>query len=214
MAGKADALYAACDRAIKAMNRENLKSFGKLKLAKWDELNVIREVTEMYRKSVVSARKRYYEIAFEVYVLILLWEGTEPKKAHEMAEKAIDEKWVDGILKEPDLVTLYSFDSETERKAQRLIEALSAAQNKDQEIDRALKLWIRQLGQYAINFTDYAAAQAYEDAGVDDVRWVTQHDERVCPECGLLDGKVFKLDAVPLKHWGCRCYLVSAKKAD
>ena len=214
MADRKDALYAPCDRAIKAMNRENLKAFGKLKLAKFDELNVIREVTALYQKSALQARKRYYEVAFEVYVLILLWEGMDAGKAHKMAEKAIDEKWVAGILKEPDPVTLYSFDSETERKAQKLAETLSVAQNRDQEIDKALKVWSRQLGQYAINFTDYAMVQAYEDAGVEKVEWVTQHDERVCPECGSLDGKVFPLDAVPLKHWGCRCYLRSVRKSD
>ena len=214
MADKADTLYAACDRAIKVMNRENLKAFGKLKLAKWDELNVIREVTVLYRKSAQQARKRYYEVAFEAYVLILLWEGEESGKAHKMAEKAIDEKWVDAILKDPDPVTLYSFDAETERKAQKLTETLSVAQNRDLEIDKALKVWSRQLGQYAINFTDYAMVQAYENAGVEKVEWVTQHDERVCNECGMLDGKVFRLDEVPLKHWGCRCYLKSVHRKD
>ena len=58
MADRKDALYAPCDRAIKAMNRENLKAFGKLKLAKFDELNVIREVTALYQKSALQARKR------------------------------------------------------------------------------------------------------------------------------------------------------------
>ena len=199
--------YGPCDRAIKALDRQMVADFGKLKLAKWDQLNVIKEVTKLYEKSAEKARKRYYEVAFEVYVLILLWNDVEAGKAHKMAEKAITEKWVDGILKDPDFVTHYSFTAETERKAQRLAEALSSTEDRIAEIDKGMRLWSRQVGQYAINFTDYAAIQAFDDAGIEKVQWVTQHDERVCTECGALDGKVFLLEDIPPKpHWGCRCF--------
>ncbi len=215
MPEKIDTVYSACDRAIKVMNRENLKLFGQLKASRFDELNVIRKVTELYRTSAENARKRYYEVAFEVYVLILMWCGTDAKTAHEMAERTITEKWVASILKDPDLMTLYSFDAEAERKAQRLVEALSATEWKIREIDKALKLWSRQLGQYAINVTDYAAMQAYEDAGIEKVQWVTQKDEKVCADCGPLDGKVFLLQDVPLKpHWGCRCFWIAVLETD
>lgn len=207
MAEKIGTIYEPCDRAIRALNREMVEDFGRLKLTKWDELNVVRKVTELYRKSAQKARKRYYEVAFEAYVLILLWNGTEPQKAHSMAEKAITEKWVDAILEEPDLLTLYAFNAETERKAQKLAETLSVAQAKDLEIDRAMRAWSKHVAQYAINFTDYAAIQAFDDAGIDEVEWVTQKDEKVCSECGPLDGKIFRLEDVPVKpHWGCRCF--------
>lgn len=207
MADRTDAAYEPCDRAIKAMNRENVKDFGRMKLAKWDKLNVIREVTTLYTESAKRARKKYYEIAFEVYVLILLRCHVEAKKAHRMAEKAITDEWVDAVLNETDFVTLYRFNTETERKAQRLVEALAGTENRDYEIDKALRLWSMQLGQYAINFTDYAAVQAFEDAGVEMVQWISQHDERVCTECHALDGQVFRIDEIPRKpHWGCRCF--------
>ena len=207
MADRIETVYEPCDQAIRAMNRENLKAFGRLKMAKWEQLNVIREVTELYTESAKRARKRYYEIAFEVYVLIMLWCDEEPKKAHEMAEKAITYEWVDAILDETDFVTLYRFNAETERKAQRLTEALAATENRNFEIDKALRLWSRQLGQFAINFTDYAAMQAYEDAGVEMVQWVTQKDGLVCVECHALDGQVFRVQEVPRKpHIGCRCF--------
>lgn len=207
MADLTERVYGPCDDAIRAMNRENVKAFGRLKLAKWEELNVIKEVTEVYLESAKRARKRYRDVAWEVYLMVLEECGIDGGKARRMAKEAITYDWVDGILEETDFVTLYRFDTETERKAQRLIEALSGTVNRDFEIDKALRIWSRQLGQYAVNFTDYAAIQAFEDAGIEEVEWVTQRDERVCSECGALDGQVFPLDEIPPKpHWGCRCF--------
>ena len=200
-------IYDACDRAIREMNRENLKEFGKLKLAKWDQLNIVREITKLYHDSAKRARKRYYEVAFEAYLIAMSMCDEDPKKAHMMAEKAIDEEWVNKILDEPDPVTKFRFDSETDRKAYRLVEAIAVAENRNAEIDKALRLWSRQLGQYAINFTDYAALQAFADAGADYAEWVSQRDGRVCGECHELDGQVFLIDEMPAKpHWNCRCF--------
>ena len=120
-------IYAAADRAIKEMDRDNLREFGKLKLAKFDEINVIRTVSALYRRQAKKAEKRYYEVAFEAYLLAMAMYGIDPKEAAEMAEKAITEKWVAEILDQTDFVTMYRFRTETERKAQRLTEAISAA---------------------------------------------------------------------------------------
>ena len=199
-------LYDACDKAIKAMNRENVEAFGRLKMAKWDEIHVIRTVASVYNTSQKRARKRYYEVAFESYLLYLLMMGEEPKKAHQMAEKAITEEWIDKVLSETDFVTLYRFDTETERKAYRLAEALEVSPERNREIDKALRDWSRQIGQYAINVTDYAALQALKDYGVKEVEWETAEDERVCGECRSRDGEVYNIDEVPVKpHYGCRC---------
>lgn len=201
-------VYEPCDRAITAMNRENLKAFGKLKLAKWDSLNVVREITKLYRDSAAKARKRYFEVAYEAYLIGLALCGVTGNKAAEMADKAITMDWLDEKLEATDFVTLFRFSSETERKAHRLIEAVAVPEIRNAEIDKALRLWSRQLGQYAINFTDYAIAMAYEDAGEKKVRWISQHDNRVCTECHMLDGQVFPIHEVPRKpHWGCRCII-------
>lgn len=198
--------YAACDRVIKEMDRWCLREFGKLKLAKFDELNVVRDVNDVYRRSAREARRKYYEEAFEVYVMICLWCGVDTKEAHRMAEKAISLEWVDAKLEETDAVTKYRFTPEMERKAARLVEALAVGSVVG-EIDKALRLWSKQLGQYAINFTDYAALEAFADAGVSEVEWVSQKDDRVCTECHELDGQVFPVDEVPDKpHYGCRCF--------
>ena len=202
-------VYAACDKAIKAMDRLNVELFGQLRMAKWDELNVIKTVRNVYNKSYAQARKRYYEVAFEAYLIYLAMCRIEAKKAHQMAEKAITEKWVDKVLSETDLVTLYRFDSEMERKIYRLAEALEAAQDREAEIKKALRYWSQQVGQYFINVTDYAGVQAFEDAGIEKVMWVTEKDDRVCTECRPRDGRIYALDEVPVKpHWGCRCRLI------
>ena len=201
-------IYEACDKAIKALNRQDLEAFGRLKMAKFDEINIIRTVKAVYEASSKRARKRYYEVAFEAYLLAMAMCDEDPKKAHRMAEKAITEKWVDRILTDTDVVTMYRFDAETERKAYRLAETLEVAEDRDFEINKALRLWSQHVGQYGINVTDYAMMQAFEDAGVEVVEWVTQGDERVCNECHAYEGQKFRINEVPLKHWGCRCHVI------
>lgn len=211
MAKEAD-IYSAADKAVKAMDRENVEAFGRLKMTKWDEVKIIRTVWSVYRASKKRARKRYYEIGFEAYLLAMAMCGEEPKKAHQMAEKAITEEWVDEILSQTDFVTLYRFDTETERKAYRLAETLEVAQDRNAEIDRALKAWAQQVAQYALNVTDYAVVQAFDDAGIEWVEWISEKDERVCRECNGMDGSVFLLDELPRKpHPKCRCRIRPAK---
>lgn len=201
-------VYREADKAISTMNRQNVEAFGRLKTAKWDEINIIRTVVAVYRKSAAQAKKKYRKIAIEAYLLAWILCGLDERKGRQMAEKAVTEKWVDRVLSETDFVTLYRFDTETERKAYRLAETLEVAPDRNREIDTALRYWSRQLGQYAINFTDYAMIMAFQDAGIEKVRWVTQKDERVCGECSDRDEEVFPIDKIPTKHPNCRCYLV------
>lgn len=202
-------IYQSADEAIKQMNRRNIKAFDGLRLMKHDELNIIRKVTKVYDESARYARARYYEIAYEAYVIALVqchWTNLDATKR---AEDALSYDWVDEMLEDEDFVTLYRFDTEKDRKKQRLIEALAVSQHWNDEIDKALKYWSRQLGQYAINFTDYGRMEAFKEAGIKKVRWVTEKDDRVCEVCDELDGKIFPIDKAPHKqHLNCRCVLV------
>ena len=56
----------------------------------------------------------------------------------------------------------------------------------------------------------------YRDVGVTKVQWLTADDERTCPECAPLNGKVFAIDEAPAvpQHPGCRCVLRAAVTAD
>ena len=134
-------IYEAADRAIRVTNRELVEDFGKLKLAKWDRVSVIRTVLKLYRESAKKAKKRYYGVGFEAYLLGLYMCGIDGRKANEMAEKAITNEWVDGILEQTDFITLYRFDTETERKAYRLAETLEEDINRNREIDKAMNLY-------------------------------------------------------------------------
>lgn len=199
-------LYARADQAIKEMNRQNLKLFNQLKLAKWDELSVIRKVSETYEQSTRMAVRKYYEIAVEAYIVALYQMKMDKKRATEMADETIDLTWVYEFLEDVDPVTLYAFFPERERKKQRLLEALTATNNRNAEIDKALRYWTVQVGQYADNSVYQARLAAFRDAGVKRVRWVTQKDERVCPECGELDEQIFPIESVPPpQHIHCRC---------
>lgn len=195
-------IFDGADRAIREMNRANLRLFNRLKLADWDRLNVLKRVSDVFRESVALAKRLYRRIAEEAY-LDALRECGAPRR-----DMLFD--WLDEMLEDANALTLYSFNAETERKKGRLIEAVTASENPGQEIDKALRLWTLQLSQYADIFVDAARLKAFEDAGVTDVVWVTARDERVCKECEPLDGQVFRITEAPRcpAHWRCRCHLI------
>lgn len=203
-------IYDAADKAIREMNRANLKAFGRLKLAKWDELNVIRQVSTVYELSTAIAKRKYAEIGMDAYTFALTEMGLGETVAHGMAQDEITTDWVLDMLEEADPVTLYIFLEEAERKKQRLIEALAVAHNRNAEIDKALRYWTKQIAQYAISVTDKARLDAFKAMGVKRVMWNTNLDGRECDRCRALNGRVFDIDKVPPKqHWGDRCWLTA-----
>lgn len=202
-------VYQSCDRAIKAMNRACVESFGRLKLARWDDVHIIREVTKVYRQSEQQARRKYRDVAIDAYILGMLMCGVEEKEARQLARKEITLAWVDDMLERVDPVTQFRFDAETKRKAYRLAEQLEVTPEKSKAIEKALRDWSRQIGQYAINITDYAIIRAFKDADVERVMWISVEDERRCVECKRRHRKIYQIDSIPPKpHWGCRCRIV------
>lgn len=201
-------MYEKADAAIREMNRKNLRSFGRLKQLRFDELNILTAVTRVYDDSIKLAKKRYYQIAFNAYIAAQVLSGRSKNEAEEEAEDTITEDWVLDMLEDYDEVTLYQFLPEAQRKKQRLVEALIASHKRNAEVDKALRYWTLQVSQYAIKSVDEATLKAYKDAGVKYVMWNTEEDERVCPVCRPLDGKVFPINKAPKKqHYSCRCYL-------
>ena len=204
--------YDLADKAIKDMNRRNLRAFDGLKTLKFDELNVLRSVTKVYDDAVRIAKRRYRQIAEDAYLEALILAGMDRKKAEKLAEESITEDWILDMLEEYDALTLYSFVNEVERKKQRTAEAILAAQDKVAEVDKALKLWTLQVSQYADNSVLYATLDGYEKAGIKKVKWVSEKDEKVCKVCDKLDGKIFLISKVPVKpHYHCRCILLPVK---
>ena len=198
--------YGYADTAIRDMNRRNLRAFDKLKQLRFDNLSIVQTVSKTYSDSIRLAKKRYLQIATDAYIEALVLAGIARKKAEDMAEDSITEDWLLDMMEEYDPVTLYQFLPEAERKKDRLIEALIAAHNKGQEVDRALRLWTRQIAHYADKSVDKATIDGYEDAGVKKVKWVTAEDEKVCQVCQERDGKIYPIDKLPPKpHYHCRC---------
>ena len=90
---------------------------------------------------------------------------------------------------------------------------MEVSTDRDMEINKALRAWVQQLAQYAINMTDYAMLQAMEDAGIREAEWVSVADERRCHECSSLDGRMFRIDEFPSKpHMRCRCRMRPVKE--
>ena len=202
-------LYSYADKAIKDMNRRNLRAFDKLKQLKFDELNVFEAVTKTYDDSVRLAKKRYEQIGYYAYLAAVIRAKIGEKKAKEMAEDSITEDWVLDMMEDYDAVTLYRFFPETERKKQRTVEAIIAAQDKGEAIDRALRLWTLQITHYADKSVDEAMIDGYKAAGVKKVKWITAEDDRVCNICRSRNGKVYQMGKLPTKpHYYCRCYFL------
>lgn len=206
-------IYKPSDNAIRTMDRDLLRDFGRLKLANFDEIHVIREVTEVYRKQTEKAKKQYRRVGLDAFLIAWLLCGEDRRKGVTAASGIVTYEWVEALLRDVNPVTKYSFEKEADRKAQRLIEALTVTQNRDAEIDAAARAWSKQVGQYAIDITDSAVIEAYEEADVPEVMWMTERDGRVCGWCNDMDGQVFRLSDVPHKpHVNCRCWTVPVLK--
>lgn len=181
--------YELCDRAIKDINRKNLRWFNGLKLLKFDELNVLKSVSNVYDKSVELCKKRYLEIAKDI-------------------SDDITEDWILDMLEDYNATTLYQFTMEVERKKQRTAEAILASPEKNKAIDRALRLWTRQTSQYALESVVSATIHEYKKRGVKKVKWIAVDDEKTCMECALRDDKIYDIDDIPPRHYNCRCDLI------
>lgn len=205
-------VYDNADKVIVRLNKRNLRRFDKLKLAAWDELNLVKSIKKTYKQAQDDAIREYIELGVMAYMDAMILAGVSRARAESIARRNIDRGWVLEYLAETDPVTMYQFMTETERKAQRLTEAVEIEQARQVEIERALRSWSRQTGQYAISIVDRAMIDGFAKAGVKKVRWNTERDERVCEVCEELDGQVFSVYNVPPKqHYNCRCWLTPVK---
>lgn len=201
-------MFQYADAAIRDMNRRNLKSFARLRQLKFDELNILNAVESVYDKAVRVAKKKYLLIARMAFIDAMIAAGKSEKEAEKAADESITEDYIIEMLDEYDPVTLYQFEPEIERKKQRLVEALIASHKKTEEISKALRYLTLQLSQYADKSELEATLEGYREAGVKQVRWITQEDEKVCKTCFPRDGKVYDIDKVPPRpHYRCRCEL-------
>lgn len=165
----------------------------------FDELNVIRASEALYDRLEKANEEAFLKLARERYKDI----------TGEEADEKMSLAWLLAFLATYNPVTEFVYENEVIRKRDRFKEAMIASPNKLASIHRAMSLWLRQTEQYLVLIEDAAVLEGFITNGVKRVRWFTQVDERRCPECKSMHGKVYDIKKVPPKpHRNCRCYLV------
>lgn len=196
-------MYEYTDKIISTMNKRFIRVMDRLKrrLASIDEISVllteseqtIAELDRITRAMLLKAAKKAY-------------------KDNGGKLDTIGEMWLIAYLSGLSPVTKYSYTNEVDRKRSRFFETLAATDKDPKELKTALMLWSHMAGEYALEVTDAAVMEAFWEANVKKVRWLTEMDDRECAECASRNNKVYRISKVPSKpHWGCRCILVPAK---
>ena len=207
----AESLYKPLDEYLKRLKRRIKELFAPLYVSGFDELNIIRlnrTTAEMYTELDDFNRENYLKLV---------------EHSRAWAEKILGKKLssadlkylVNSYLKGYDPTTQYVYIKEVDRKRMRLNEAiLTANEYQDvgklqKSVKKAADLWYTQSSQYGLALMMLSIHQAYEEEGVTLVRWITQEDEKVCPECFEKDGQIFDEDvARPPLHYNCRCIVI------
>lgn len=208
-------MYKYLDSLLEKVKKKLRAEFNRLGVMGFDSLNVVntKKVTkEMFDRLLSENEKMYRKAADDAY-------SKAKTKASavgytEDEPKGVGGEWLLGILLAYNMVTGYLYDKEAERKRLRLNEQILTAREYDsremynESLRKAANLWWTQTSQYGIDVVDEATIQAYEDMGVDKVRWIAELDNRTCKVCRERNGKVYALSKVPKKtHYNCRCYL-------
>lgn len=193
---------------------ENLrKEINRLDVIGFDELGAPRITvltTEMVKRLLKDNKKAYIKIA----------EAASEEAADDIKEVSgiavkplkTDEKFVAGILAAYNPTTGYLYENEADRKRARLAEALIALvlagmrREYHKELQKFANLWHTQTKQYVITVVDTTRIETFKKNGIRRVRWETQEDEKVCSECRERHGKIYNIDNLPEKHYGCRCW--------
>ena len=170
----------------------------------FDELNVLetrKTVNAMYKRIDVLIQREYRKIALAAY-----------KEAGGKSDDFDPYEFVYAILHAYDPLSDFVYTREYTRKRDRLFESIIATQKGTQEMRKNLKrnmdVLANQVRQYADNATVQARLTAFRDAGAKYVRWVTEHDEKVCKQCDSRDGVIYRIDEIVEllpAHWRCRC---------
>lgn len=214
-----DKLFELTDKIAEKYLRAIVRLFGRLRrelnarnsggtITAFDSLNALERVTSCYEQAKVLCRRALAEIARATY-----------KRVNGSDDGFLVEMWLEERLARQDPVTHYVFDKELDNKRLRLFEAVvtacSEANPSDavkRAVDTALKYLSKQFRQYGDDVTLETLQRVYSDNSVQTVEWVTQQDEKVCPECRALDGVRFPIDRIPApRHYNCRCFWIPVR---
>ena len=192
--------YKRTDALLDALDEVLIDRFNALKteLPTLKDEARIKRIRVLYDEVYALAEEYFYGLAMSVY------------RDHEGKGKKPTRAWVRAILTEPDPVSKYSFANEMDRRAARLIEAISAEATRiTDEVEAAKRSVALAYHIYAVRVTDEAAVTAMKDSGVKKVKWVAEDDTHTCKVCHKRDNEVYPIDDIPPKpHINCRCWLV------
>lgn len=215
MAEKKKKRYELTDLLIIALTDQLRKEVNRLDVTGFDELSAPRITT--ITKSMVARLLKSNKAAYIKIAKAASEEAADDiKEVSGITVKPLktDEAFIAAILAAYNPTTGYVYENEADRKRSRLAEALIAAvlvglrANYHKELQKFANLWHTQTKQYAITVVDTTRIETFRKNGIRRVRWETQKDERVCSECGARDGKIFDIDKLPQKHYGCRCWYI------
>lgn len=173
--------------------------------------NITKLTKEMVARLLKANKKAYIEIAKEASEEAS--KDVEGVSGVKVKPITTDEKYVEEVLGEYNPVTGYLYYPEADRKRSRLAEALIASvifglrAEFHKQLHKFASLWHTQTKQYFITVVDNTRLETFRKNGIRRVRWITQQDERVCSECGERHNKIYDIDNLPEKHYGCRCWL-------
>lgn len=171
----------------------------KAKLTKEDKTHVV--VYEMFDD--------IYILMLDCYAEIYRFYANEYRGAKEAVMK---------FLETSNPITKYIFKEEFDRKRAYLLEALTVKDADVQlEATRSAIRLNRIIKEFAVQIADMATLKKYKKDGVKKVKWQVL-DTKACDKCKALDGKVFKIEELPIKpHINCRCWIIpygQSKQAD
>lgn len=192
--------YQTADKVISYLIKRYGRLFRQARTTSLDELNVIAVSHDIYDTALNETKQEMARLSRVVY------------------ERYGDREDFDGtafvlaLMLAYDPVTKYVYENEVDRKRARFVEGVLGSTSPLEEIKLAERLWASMNKVFADEVTFQTMIQAYKDSGVTKVRWVTSEDEKRCPTCGSMHGKIYRIDKVPPKpHRNCRCWVEVAE---
>lgn len=192
--------YSKTDKVISYLN----KQYGRLfrKVTSFDELNVINVSHEIYDEVLRLVEKESTRLVKSVY-------GSYNSGTISDEEA---NAFVLALMLAYNPVTKYIYKNELERKRARFAEGVIASDTPQEEVALAERLLVKLNRQFEDDVTFDTVVKAYEDDGVEEVRWVTAEDDKRCTECKSRHHKIYPIHNIPSKpHPFCRCYVEKVK---
>lgn len=162
----------------------------------------------------LSKTKKLYKLLYETVCKLFLKIVKHYYKKAGGKRKKYDEDWLFDFLLEFDPITGYQFANEWERKMYRCYEEVESQKKakKNPNLKKQVELLNSQVTQKSIETADYGTVEGYRENGVKKVLWVATLDHKTCDECRERNGKIFRIDEIPQKHYNCRCILKAVRE--